>query len=337
MESIILKVLILGGTTFLGPHLVYELQQHGHQVTLFNRGNQDIHFSNVEQLRGDRDGNLEALKGKYWDLVIDTSGHLPRVVENSSKILASAAKHYTFISTIGVYQDFYQQKINETYPLAKLEDEKNEDITEKNYGALKAACEEVILNYFPNRCLIVRPGLIVGPLDPTKRFSYWPLRFIKGGKVLAPGNPSQLLQFIDVRDLAKWIVAMVEQQAIGVYNVTGPASPLTFEKLLQTCQEASGSDSFVTWVSEDFLIKHKIQDWVELPLWLSHERNMPGFLNVDINKALQDGLTFRSLFETINSIIEEDEIKRNEKEKVGLDKEKERLLLNDWKQESKET
>lgn len=328
MSGVILKVLILGGTSFLGPHLVNELQQHGHQITLFNRGNHEIHFSNVEQLKGDRDGDLEALKGNDWDAVIDTSGYLPRVVENSSKILASSAKHYTFISTIGVYQDFLKQKIDESYPLAKLNDNENEEITEKTYGGLKAACEDVILNYFPNRSLIIRPGLIVGPLDPTKRFSYWPQRFMSGGEILAPGNPSQLLQFIDVRDLAKWIVVMVEQQATGIYNATGPASPLTFEQFLETCQKVSGNYSPVTWVSEDFLIEHRIQDWVELPLWLSRERNMPGFLNVDIQKALHAGLTFRPLLETINSIIEEDQTGQ---ENVGLKTEKEQLLLGEWK------
>lgn len=329
MGNLILKVLILGGTNFLGPHLVYELQEHGHEVTLFNRGNQDIHFENIEQLQGDRDGNLEALKGKHWDIVIDTSGHLPRLVEDSAKILSSATKHYTFISTIGVYQDFYHQNIDESYPTAKLENEKDEVITEKNYGALKAACEEVITRFFPNRNLIVRPGLIVGPLDSTKRFSYWPLRVIEGGEILVPGDPSQPLQFIDVRDLAKWIVSMAELQETGIYNATGPASPFTFQQLLQACQEISTNDSSLTWVSEEFLIKHQVQDWSELPLWLSSERNMPGFLNVSINKALASGLNFRPLYETLEAILENE----SKSEKVGLSFEREQHLLKCWKEE----
>ncbi len=291
---------------------------------MFNRGNQDVHFPGVKELHGDREGNLQALKGKDWDIIIDTSGHLPRLVENSSQILTSAAKHYTFISTIGVYENFHHQEIDETYPLAKLEDEKDEEITEKNYGALKAACEDVVLRYFPNRALIVRPGLIVGPLDPTKRFSYWPKRFKKGGIILAPGSPSQHVQFIDVRDLAKWIVAMVEQQSTGTYNVTGPSSPLTFEDLLYVCQEVSSEPSFVTWVSEEFLIKHQVQDWIELPLWLSSKRNMPGFLNVSINKALRAGLTHRPLKETLRSILDE------KSENIGLPSDKEQHLLRDW-------
>ncbi|MBS0652386.1 MAG: SDR family oxidoreductase [Verrucomicrobia bacterium] len=327
-----MKVLILGGTSFLGPHLVQELQQNGHEVTIFTRGNQRVELSQVEQLHGDRDGNLESLKGRNWDAVIDTSGYLPRVVRDSSEILAASAKHYTFISSISVYRDFQEQKIDESYPLAKLDDEDNEEITDKTYGALKAACEQVALNYFANRCLIIRPGLIVGPLDPTDRFSYWPIRIKKGGEVLAPGSPTQLLQFIDVRDLAHWIVAMVEQRATGIYHATGPADPLTFEELLHACQTASGTQSDLTWASEDFLINHNIQDWTELPLWLSSRRNMPGFLNVNVDKAVQAGLKFRPLSETLNAILDWDE-RRGKKERIGLDPEKEQTLLNLWKEE----
>ncbi|MGE3534666.1 MAG: SDR family oxidoreductase [Parachlamydiales bacterium] len=331
MEGMILKVLILGGTSFLGPHLVHELQQNGHEVATFTRGKQNTEFSHIEQLHGDRDGNLEAIKRKNWDAVIDTSGYLPRVVRDSSEILANSAKHYTFISTISVYQDFQEQRIDESYPLAKLEDESNEEITEKTYGALKAACEKIIFDYFPDRSLIIRPGLIVGPMDPTDRFSYWPIRINEGGEILAPGSPRQPLQFIDVRDLAKWIVAMVEKKAIGIYNATGPATPLTFEKLLQECQKVSHAASVLTWVSEDFLIQHHIQDWTELPLWLSYKRNMPGFLSVDANKALQAGLTFRPLSETLDAVLDW-ESRRGSQRKIGLAPEKEQALLKQWGQ-----
>ncbi len=299
MLTKILTVLILGGTSFLGPHLVQELQNHGHVVTVFNRGKQNVDFCDVEHLQGDRDGNLEALKGRNWDAIIDTSGHLPRIVKDSAKLLANSGKHYTFISTIGVYQDFLNQNIDESYSLGKIDDENNEDITEKNYGALKAACEDLVQQYFPNRCLIIRPGLLVGPLDPTDRFTYWPLRAIEGGEILAPGTPNQFVQFIDVRDLAEWVVSMVERQATGTYNATGPASPLIFEQFLQECQHTTDSPSTVTWVSEDFLIKNQVHDWVELPLWMSHERNMPGFSYINIDKAVKAGLTFRPLAETI--------------------------------------
>lgn len=329
----ILKILILGGTSFLGPHLVEELQEHGHAVTLFNRGTQNSPlFSTVELLQGNRDGDLKALEGRRWDAIIDTSGYLPRVVEASSKILAEATDHYTFISTISVYEDFSKLNIDEDNPLAKLSDEKTEEITEKTYGALKACCEGVIRSYFPNRSLIIRPGLIVGPLDPTDRFTYWPVRVVEGGIILAPGKSTQNLQFIDVRDLAKWIVLMIERQATGIYNATGPETPITFDQLITECQEFSTKDLEIQWVDEDFLIKNDLEDWVEIPLWLSYKRNMPGFFNINVGKAIKAGLTFRPLPEIIASILEWDSSREHIKRQAGLDREKEMELLTLWEQ-----
>ncbi len=331
MKTIILKVLILGGTNFLGPHLVEKLQEHGHKVTLFNRGTQDSSFlNNVERLPGNREGDLEALKNRFWDAIIDTSGHLPRLVEDSSKILAKATNHYTFISTIGVYQDFLALNSDENYPLAKLEDETNEEINEKTYGALKASCEKVIGQYFPHRFLIIRPGLIVGPRDDTNRFAYWPLRLLEGGEILAPGSPQQIIQLIDVRDLAKWIVTRVEQQVTGIYNAIGPLHPLSFEEVLKTGLQLSKNKGELTWVSEDFLIEHKVQDWTELPLWLSYKRQMPGFLNINAKKAIEAGLTFRPLIQTLSDIIEWEKQHRKENASLGIDRKKEQHLLKLW-------
>jgi 2'-hydroxyisoflavone reductase len=283
LSTIVLKILILGGTAFLGPHLVEELHQRGHQVTLFNRGHHDLsQYPEVEKLQGDRDGNLESLKGRKWDAIIDTSGHLPRIVKASSEILRKATQHYTFISTVGVYANFHRLDINEGYPLAEL-NEPTEEITEKTYGALKATCEQVVQNDFPDRSLIVRSGLIVGPGDPTDRFSYWPRRLQKGGEILAPGNPSQNVQFIDVRDLAIWIIDQIERQVTGIYNVTGHSIP--FHSLLAECQKITKANATIHWVSENFLRQHQVQDWVELPLWLSSQRDMPGFLNISVQKA----------------------------------------------------
>lgn len=333
MKMIVLKILILGGTSFLGPHLVEELQECGHEVTLFNRGTQNSSlFPTVEKLQGNRDGDLKAIEGRQWDAIIDTSGHLPRVVEASSKILAKATNHYTFISTIGVYENFSKLDIDEDYPLAKLNDETGEEITEKTYGALKASCEGVICRYFPNRSLIIRPGLIIGPLDPTDRFTYWPVRVVEGGKILAPGKSAQNLQFIDVRDLAKWIVLMIERQATGIYNATGPAIPTTFEQLIEACQKFSKKDVATEWVDEDFLIKNDLHDWVEVPLWLSYKRNMPGFFDINMQKAIQAGLTFCPLSETISSILAWGSSRENIKRQAGLDREKEKELLVLWEQ-----
>lgn len=326
MNTLILKVLILGGTTYLGPHLVHELQKKGHDITLFNRGTQK---AIVKTIIGDREGNLDGLKNHRWDAIIDTSGHLPRLVDASSEILSTAANRYTFISTIGVYKDFLSLNIDENYPLATLDDETCEEINDKTYGALKALCEKSIERSFPNRALIIRPGLIVGPRDPTNRFAYWPLRILEGGEILAPGSPRQSVQFIDVRDLAKWIVSMVEQQQTGVYNTTGIA--LSFEELLNRCAKTLNQNSSFTWVDEDFLIRHQVQDWTELPLWLSHQRHMPGFLNVNGEKAMQTGLTCRPLSETLSAIIDWE---KNRKVSIGLDRQKEQHLLKQWKEKT---
>jgi 2'-hydroxyisoflavone reductase len=331
MKTAVLKILILGGTNFLGPHLVEELEHRGHEITLFNRGTQDMsHFPQVEKLQGDRDGDLTALEGRTWDAVIDTSGHLPRIVEQSSKLLAGATDHYTFISTVGVYANFHTLGIDEEYPLAVLENPETEEITLETYGGLKAMCEHVVNNYFPGKALIIRPGLIVGPGDKTDRFTYWPVRMKEGGDVLAPNSPSDNVQFIDVRDLAKWIVDMVEINSTGVFNATG--EPLSFENLLAECQNVTQVDTMLYWVSEDFLLKHQVQDWVELPLWLSSKRNMPGFLNIRTAKARSQGLTIRPLSETIRATLEWDAGRTDVVRQGWLSYEREQELLHLWKQ-----
>lgn len=325
MKMAALKILILGGSHFLGIHLTEELTSHGHEVTLFNRGTHTVQF-NVEQIRGDREGNLDAFAGRHWDAVIDTSGHLPRVVEQSAKMLSNKTDHYTFISTIGVYRDFEKLNIDEQYPLATLKDPTSEVITEKTYGALKALCEAKVQQYFPDRSLIVRSGLLVGPHDPTDRFTYWIRRSAFGGKILAPAN--QETQFIDARDLAKWIVSMIERQSKGVYNATGPSYRL--EYVLQEGQLLSCSRDPIFWVSDEFLKEQGVQDWIELPLWLSNRRNMPGFLKINSEKAAQSGLQIRPLKETITSVFEWDKMRKGSKMQAGLDPQKEKDLLDKW-------
>lgn len=332
MHHLILHILILGGTNFLGPHLAEELHQRGHEITLFHRGTPSPHALDfATHIYGDRGGNLEALVSQHWDAIIDTSGYLPRVVESSSKVLSQAAEHYTFISTISVYDNFLVSNINECYPVAKLENEDDEEITESNYGPLKARCEQVVQNYFPDKSLIVRPGLIVGPYDPTGRFTYWPRRIMEGGEILAPDDPKQLVQFIDVRDLAKWIVDMVEIKAIGIYQATGPATPLTFEDFLQACMKHSKKEVSLCWVDEKFLLDQEVEDWSDLPLWIASKRNMPGFLKVDTSKAIQAGLTFRPLSRTIEDTLTWDLSLQNDKKTAGLDREREEKLLQIWK------
>ncbi len=328
-----MKLLILGGTVFLGRHLVEAALARGHEVTLFNRGqhNPDL-FPNVEKLRGNRDGDWEALQGREWDAVIDTSGYVPRVVRASAALLADAVKHYTFISSLSVYADFSVVGIDESAPVGKLQDETVEEVTGETYGPLKALCEQAAEQAMPGRVLNIRPGLIVGPYDPTDRFTYWVHRVARGGEVLAPGRPEYLVQFIDARDLAEWNVRMVEAEQTGVYNATGLDYPLTMGQLLEECKTVSGSDAQFTWVDEQFLLDAKVQPWMELPLWIPEsDPNSAGFSAFDCGKAIADGLTFRPLAETIRDTLAWDATRPADVERrAGLKRERETELLEAW-------
>ena len=325
-----LKVLILGGTTFIGPHLTNELLSHGHKVTHFTRGNEHgFSFPGVEELHGNRYGDLKALEERKWDAVIDTCGYLPRVVGASSKILAQATNHYTFISTISVYDDFNQPSIDEDSSLAKLKcNVRSEEITDETYGPFKAKCEKVIKTYFPDNSLIIRPGLIVGPYDPTDRFTYWVRRLAEGGKVLIPNTPNQKLQLIDVRDLAKWIVKMVEERSVGTYNATGPKEELSLEKLINECSQFARKKADLAWVDERFLIDRHVDDWSKLPFWLPSNSNKLGLFNIDCRKAQDKGLSYRPLSETISDTLNWDDQRIDRTMEVGLTREEEGNLLN---------
>ena len=324
-----LNVLILGGTTFLGPHLTNELLSHGHKVTYFNRGNDHgFSFPQVEKLQGDRYGDLKALQGRKWDAVIDTCGYLPSALKASSKILAKATKHYTFISTISVYADFNQPSIDEDSPLARLKDpHQTEEVTDVTYGPFKADCEKVVKTYFPNHLLIVRPGIIVGPYDSSDRFTYWVRRLADGGKVLVPHTPNQKLQVIDARDLAKWIVKMIESQGVGTYNATGPKEDLNWEKLISECCRFARKPVDLVWADEPFLMDHQCNNWNKLPLWVPSQSEMAGVFHIDCQKAYDQGLSFRPLSETIADTLRWDDQRADRTLRVGLNHEEEDALL----------
>lgn len=327
-----MKLLVLGGTVFLGRHIVAEALAHGHEVTLFNRGqhNPDL-FPEVEKLRGNRNGNLETLRGRRWDAVIDTCGYIPRLVRASAELLAQSVEHYTFISSISVYADFSAPGLNENAPVGKLQDEAIEEITGETYGPLKALCEQAMENAMPGRALIIRPGLIVGPHDPTDRFTYWPYRVAQGGEVLAPGHPDRPVQIIDVRDLAKWIVRMVEAGKTGTYNATGPDYTLTIGHLLETCRSVSRSNATFMWVDEGFLLAVGVQPWMELPLWVPDTEEYRGFSAVNCTKAISDGLSFRPLAETIQDTLAWVTTRPSDTPwRAGLKREREKELLQQW-------
>lgn len=326
-----MKLLILGGTVFLGRALTESALARGHTVTLFNRGqhNADL-FPELDKLRGDRNGDLDALKGRQWDAVIDTCGYVPREVRASAELLADAVGHYTFISTISVYSDFSQPGMDESGPLGTLEDETTEEVTGETYGPLKALCERAAEAALPGRTLNIRPGLIVGPHDPSDRFTYWPRRIAQGGDVLAPAPPDQLVQIVDARDLAEWNIRLVEAGQTGIFNATGPDVPLTMQALLETCQAVTSSDARLVWMDEAFLLEQGAVPWMEIPLWVPASEGA-GFSEVNCQKAIASGLTFRPLAETIRDTLAWDATRPQEvKLRAGLAPEKEANLLQAW-------
>jgi 2'-hydroxyisoflavone reductase len=295
-----MRLLILGGTAFLGRHLVDCALAHGHGVTVFNRGRTNPGlWPEVEEVRGDRDKDLSALVGRSWDSVVDTSGYVPRVVRTSVELLV-ASSHYTFVSTISVYADF-RAGPDETTPVAQLPEPESENVQE-HYGALKAACENVVEEVFSARCFIVRPGLIVGPWDPTGRFTYWPSRIARGGDVLVPEPRDLRLQFIDVRDLADWIVRRAELRTVGVFNATGPPSRPTMEEVLETCHRLANPGARLHWVGARVLRDRGIDEFVELPLWVD-DPAWAGFMDVDVSKGVRAGLTFRPIDQTVQDTL----------------------------------
>jgi 2'-hydroxyisoflavone reductase len=301
-----MKLLILGGTVFLGRHIVEAALARGHEVTLFNRGQHNPElFPNVEKLRGDRDGNLAALIGRRWEAVVDTCGYVPRIVRASAWVLAPLVEHYTFVSSLSVYADTSQPGLSEGASVGKLEDENVEQVTGETYGPLKALCEQAVEEALPGRALHVRAGLIVGPHDPTDRFTYWPVRLARGGDVLAPGNPESPVQFVDVRDLSGWIVRMAEVRQAGVYNATGPDYALPLRQFLETCRAVSGSDARLVWVDESFVLEQGVQPWMEMPLWIpDSDPQAAGFSTFNCDKAIAAGLAFRPLADTVRDTLD---------------------------------
>ena len=295
-----MKILVLGGTVFLGRHVVESALARGHSVTLFNRGRQNPNlFPKAEKLRGDRDGDLSALSGRRFDAVIDTSTYTPGQACRTAKILDRRIEHYTFISSISAYAGFSAgRSYDETAPLAEGNDA---------YGPLKARSEEALEAAFRGRVTHLRPGLIVGPHDPTDRFTYWPRRIAQGGEVLAPGRPGRPIQFIDARDLADWCVRLSEGQRTGYFNAVGPKSLLTMQQFLQACRSAVGCSARFSWVSDEELIAAGAEAWTELPLWIPENDEESGGLFLGDNKrAVTAGLTYRPILDTIKETLEWD-------------------------------
>jgi 2'-hydroxyisoflavone reductase len=319
-----MRILVLGGTQFLGRHTVEAALARGHDVTTFNRGRTRPElFPDVEKLHGDRDGDVGALAGRSFDAVVDTSGYVPRVVRETIAALGDVG-HYTFVSTISVYADLSAPP-TERSPVAEL-DHPTEEWREA-YGELKADCEDVVRERFPG-AFVPRPGLIVGPWDPTGRFTYWPERLAAGGRVLAPAPPGADAQVIDARDLAGWIVRAAEDGLAGTYNAVGRA--VSRATLLETCRRVAASDAELVWVDPGFLVARDVGEWMELPLWLASPE-YAGMLSVDPSPAFGAGLETRPLEETVRDTLAWVESGDAPAETgAGLDRAKEQQVLDAW-------
>ena len=324
-----MKILVIGGTIFVGRHIVQAALNLGHEVTLFNRGNANASlFPETETLIGDRTKDFDSLRGKTWDVVIDTCGYLPRVVQKSVDALKSACELYVYISTGSVYKDKSKPGITEESEVETPRNFDAEEMTDETYGELKAGCEVVVQSVFRNNSLVLRPGLIVGPHDPTDRFTYWPVRVASGGKVLAPGDPVRQIQFIDARDLGEWTISLIERKSIGVYNVIGPDYPLSMSQFLTECKSVSGSDAELIWISEEILLEKSLDRWTELPLWIPEKSDASGFLYRNNSKAIAAGLKFRPLRQTISDTLEWWQNERICSDlRAGMNREREAQLL----------
>jgi nucleoside-diphosphate-sugar epimerase len=318
------KLLLLGGPRFLGRAVADAALERDHELTFFNRGRTNPGlFSEVEKLVGDRDGDLGALQGRRWDAVIDTSGYVPRLVRASAEALSDSGL-YCFVSSISVYEDF-SVPMDEESTLAPLGEDPIDELTAdfSNYGALKALCEDAVRDVFGDRALVVRPGLIVGPHDPTGRFTYWPHRISRGGEVIAPAPAERKVQFVDVRDLGAWMVELCEQGVGGTFNGTNAGVP--WIELLESCRRVTGAEVELAWLPDDFLVEHDVTDRRALPMWFS-EPTMAGANDAVVDRALAAGLRFRPLDDTVRGALED----APTTETAGLAPEREAELLAAW-------
>jgi len=337
-----LKILVLGGTGFLGPHFVRAALAAGHEVTLFNRGKTNPGmFAQLEQLRGDREaGDLASLQGRKFDAVIDTSAYVPAHAEATAKLFADSCPHYQLISTISVYGSFGERPdtIDETTVVAEVGDEDTAKVNTIRqampfYGALKARCEAAAEAAMPGRVANLRPGLIVGPGDNSDRFTYWPWRIHKGGEVLCPGDHDGHVQFVDVRDLADWMLLCAEKRVAGIHNVTGFHGRVDMRDVMSACKAATSSPVTLTFVSEEFLKDNKVGAYMQMPLWIPRE----GRSVVANQKGIAAGMKYRPIADTVRDTLQWALTERGDKPfaRTGISAERERELLAKWHAQTK--
>lgn len=335
-----LRILLLGGTRFIGVHMTELALARGHEVTHFNRGRSSEAMPGVERLLGDRDGQLQSLEGRDFDAVIDNSGYVPRHVRLSAELLSRRVPQYVFISSISVYPDFSVPR-DETSPVDTLADETIEKVDGDTYGPLKALCEQAAERALPGKVTIIRPGLIVGPHDNTDRFTYWPARAARGGDMLCPGTPRDGIQIIDARDLAAFTLDAIERRRFGVYNLVSPPGLFTMGALIDaSLAAASGSareansvaaPAKAVWASADFLATQKIEPWADMPVWFPAVGDEAAFAATSASRALAAGLSIRPLTQTVEDTLRwhlSRPASERETLKAGLSAERERAALS---------
>jgi 2'-hydroxyisoflavone reductase len=333
-----LRILVLGGTGYIGPHMVSEFLRRGHQVSLFNRGrtNEDL-FPDLETLIGDRDGGLDVLKGKTWDAVVDNSGYVPRHVEDSVRLLAPAVSQYVYISTISVYASFAVPN-DENSPLASMPDESVEEVTGETYGPMKALCEkraEAAIG--DDRLTILRPTYICGPGDRTDRFTYWPVRTMRGGDMLWPGSPTDPIQIIDVRDLANYTVDCVEKKITGIYNTVTPKGSYTIGDLMDDSLAVTAADMTPVWVGSEFLDQVDLPEGQSIPIWSSALGDGKNVAMIDGTRASARGLRNRPPRETCRDTVTWWKTLPAERQgaiRAGLSADAEQRFILEWHQEN---
>ncbi len=325
-------LLILGGTGFIGPHLTGQALAHGWKVTHFNRGRRDAEVENVETLLGDRKGQLDSLKGRRWDAVVDNTGYIPKFVKLSSELLAPNAGYCLFISSISAYASFARPN-DEDSPRGVLANPEQEQITNDSYGPMKALCEDHVRQAFGARSSIVRPGYIVGLLDPTDRFTYWPVRIARGGQMAAPGAPADPIQVIDVRDLARFMLDLVDRRVDGSFNAVTPPGAITMGGLIDSSRRISGADTPVTWIDEDFLASVLKPEEMNFAPWSPMRGEEAGASLTGVKRSLAEGLTSRSLDDTVRDTLAWHATRAPERQaelRSGLSVEQEARLLAAW-------
>lgn len=327
-----MKILIIGGTQFVGRHLVDALLTKNHDVTLFHRGqtNKNL-FPRVGQIFGDRDGEIDKLKGLQWDLCIDTCGYAPRVVRQSCELLKSAVGNYLFISTGSVYHEDNPANMTEDARRKDPIDESIEEVDRHTYGPLKVMCEDVVTAIFPDNHLIIRPGIIIGPHDPTDRLAYWLRRFSSADKVLCPDTKDQPVQLIDMRDLAVWMEKIISEKQTGVFNAVGPDEPIPFGEFVTRLRAMFDGMAEPVWVPKRFILDADLEPGA-LPYWLSGKEDRYNLFRVSADKARKIGLTYRSLEESFRDTYDWDINRGDVDLTAGLSKQREKELLKQYSQ-----